>query len=178
MSRSEGSVPTLLLIPGHPGGRNKLSVNVVATSEVSVSLTLNKNIEMLFGAQKGPENQNWAKNVQDTGLRGVLEDMQEVADVEVTGGRSIITLIANVKKSSSVMATVFRVLSALGVQVEMLSQGASKVNISIVIPGDKEKEVVKALHSCFFEDECLVDMGSPLVDEACAAEYPQLVVTA
>ena len=44
--------------------RHKLSVNVVATSEVSVSLTLNKNTEILFGAQKGTLNQEWAKRVQ------------------------------------------------------------------------------------------------------------------
>ena len=38
----------------------------------------------------------------------------------------------------------------------MLSQGASKVNISFVVPGDKEKEVIQALHACFFEDYCIV----------------------
>jgi len=89
----------------------------------------------------------------------VLDDLSDVADIEVTGGRSIVTLIANVKQSSHLIATVFEVLSTLNVQVEMLSQGASKVNISIVIPGEREKEVVRALHSCFFEEDeaCMVD---------------------
>jgi len=57
------------------------------------------------------------------------------------------------------MAVVFQVMSALDVQVEMLSQGASKVNISLVVPGEREKEVIQALHACFFEDACLVPMG-------------------
>ena len=61
----------------------------------------------------------------------------------------------------STVAAVLQVLSALGVQVEMLSQGASKVNISLVVPGEREKEVIQALHSCFFEDCCLVPMNSP-----------------
>ena len=54
-------------------------------------------------------------------------------------------------------------------QVEMLSQGASKVNISLVVPGEREKEVIQALHACFFEDMCMVPMRSPyeeLVEQA------------
>ena len=44
--------------------------------------------------------------------------------------RSIISLIANVKRSSDVMASVFEILSQEKIQVEMLSQGASKVRTS------------------------------------------------
>jgi len=46
----------------------------------------------------------------------------------------------------------------------MISQGASKVNISFIIPGKREKEVIQALHSCFFEDECIVPVRSPFED--------------
>ena len=60
--------------------------------------------------------------------------------------------------ASNVLAVVFQVLSSLGVQVEMLSQGASKVKISLVVPGEREQEVIQALHACFFEDSCLVPM--------------------
>jgi len=141
--------------------RNKLSVDVVATSEVSVSLTLNKNLEMLYGAQKTPSNQEWAMGVQDAGLRGVIEDLSEISDIAIKPSKSIVTLIANVEESSNVLAVVFQVLTALGVQVDMISQGASKVNISLVVPGDKEKAVIKALHSCFFEDCCIVPIQNP-----------------
>ncbi len=147
--------------------RHKLSVDVVATSEVSVSLTLNRNVEILAKVQAGPVNTEWAQHVQDDGLRGVIEDLSTLSTIEVKGGRSIITLIANVAQSSNVMAVVFQVMSALGVQVEMLSQGASKVNISIVVPGERETEVIQALHACFFEDQCLVPMGD------CAAAYEE-----
>ena len=138
--------------------RHKLSVDVVATSEVSVSLTLNKPIEILSKVQEGPINQQWAANVQDNGLRSVIEDLDSCSTIDIKPGRSIITLIANVKESSSVMATVFEVLNEMGVQVEMISQGASKVNISLVIPGEHEKAVIKALHACFFEDACMVPL--------------------
>ena len=56
-------------------------------------------------------------------------------------------------------------MSALGVQVEMISQGASKVNISLVVPGERETEVIQALHSCFFEGVCLVPMKSPYEEQ-------------
>ena len=129
--------------------RNKLSVNVLSK------------------VQSGPLNMKWAEtqDIEDVGLRSVIEDLSDVSDITVTPDRAIITLIANVEQSSAVMATVFGVLKELGVQVELLSQGASKVNISFIIPGDKEKDVVKALHACFFADTCLVPMEEC---EACA----------
>jgi len=49
------------------------------------------------------------------------------SQVCVQDERSIISLIANVKRSSDVMASVFEILSKEKIQVEMLSQGASKV---------------------------------------------------
>jgi aspartate kinase len=135
--------------------RRKLSVDVVATSEVSVSLTLNRRID-IKRKKEGP------LDVEDESLRGVIGDLCDVAEVDVKGGRSIVTLIANLAESSNVMAVVFQVMSALGVQVEMISQGASKVNISLVVPLEREVEVVRALHQCFFEDrQCIV----PLADE-------------
>ena len=148
--------------------RHKLSVDVVATSEVSVSLTLNKNVEILTKVQEGPLNTLWARRVEDEGLRAVLEELEEVSDIDIKPGRSIITLIADVRESSNVMAVVFQVMSALGVQVEMMSQGASKVNISLVVPGEREIEVVQALHACFFEGTCLVPLNSPY-EELCSA---------
>ena len=55
-------------------------------------------------------------------------------------------------KSASVVAVVCAVMAKLGIPVEMMSQGASKVNISIVVPGERAKEAVQELHSsCFFE---------------------------
>ena len=148
--------------------RHRLSVDVVATSEVSVSLTLNKNVDILSKVQMQEANVEWALGVEDEALRGVLQDLSPVANIDIKADRSIVTLIANVEKSSNVLAVVFQVLTELGVQVEMLSQGASKVNISLVVPGDREKEVIKALHSCFFEDECMVYFDKEDCDVAIA----------
>jgi len=39
----------------------------------------------------------------------------------------------------------------LGVPVQMVSQGASKVNISFIVNDEEVPEVVNALHADFFE---------------------------
>mmetsp|Transcript_24122 Transcript_24122/g.55805 ORF Transcript_24122/g.55805 Transcript_24122/m.55805 type:complete len:303 (-) Transcript_24122:289-1197(-) len=143
---------------------HRLSVDVIASSEVSVSLTLNK---------KGAADESGHE------VAALVKDLANVADVRVTSGHSIVTLIADVKRSSSVMAIVFSVMARLGIQVEMMSQGASKVNISLIIPEAREKEAVTALHRCFFEDmvceipitsvEEVLKMGMPTATVAAAA---------
>ena len=73
--------------------------------------------------------------------------------------RSIVALIADVAQSSDVLARVFLVLAREGIQVDMLSQGASKVNISLIVKDEDLSRCLTALHFHFFEcegDECAV----------------------
>ena len=112
----------------------KLSVDVVASSEVSVSLTLD------------------SKQPKDT-IPLLTSKLQNFADVTIVQDRAIVSLICNIDRASEVMAKAFRVIEKLGITVEMLSQGASKVNISVVV-GMKDKDtLIKKLHACFFEGE-------------------------
>jgi aspartate kinase len=46
---------------------------------------------------------------------------------------------------------VFRVLGREGVNVKMMSQGASKTNISLIVADEEGKHAVRALHREFFE---------------------------
>lgn len=46
---------------------------------------------------------------------------------------------------------VFRVLKREEINVKMMSQGASKTNISLIIQNDQSKKAVQALHEEFFE---------------------------
>ncbi|MFN9983605.1 MAG: ACT domain-containing protein, partial [bacterium] len=50
--------------------------------------------------------------------------------------------------------TVFCVFANLGIKDEMLSQGASKVNISFVLMEEQLVDEVVNLHKCFFEGVC------------------------
>ena len=118
--------------------KHKLSVDVLASSEVSVSLTLDRK--------------------QDTSeVNALIEDLSDCSNVVRKDNYSILTLIADTKKSSEVLATVFRVFSSQNIQVEMMSQGASKVNISFIIKSDRLEQAISQLHSCFFEGYCVVD---------------------
>ena len=111
----------------------EVSVDVIASSEVSLSLTLDKK----------------QREKYDTGK--LLDKLNKFADTTVFEDRAIVTLISNLDRSSEVMAIAFRVMEKLGIVVEMFSQGASKVNISFVIQMSDREKVIKALHACFFE---------------------------
>ncbi|MFP3043132.1 aspartate kinase [Treponema primitia] len=108
---------------------HKLSVDMVATSEVSVSLTLDA--------------------ANDLGK--LKQDLSKISSVEIKTGKAIVTIIGDVRRSSEILQRAFGVCVLLGIQVQMVSQGASKVNISFIVDDIQAGEVVTALHSCFFE---------------------------
>jgi len=110
--------------------RHNISVDMVATSEVSVSLTLDTDFE----------------------LAEAKKELSKVASVEIKTGKAIVSIIGNVKRSSEILARAFRICQLIGITVQMVSQGASKVNISFIVNDTEAAEVVKALHLDFFEE--------------------------
>ena len=105
-----------------------ISIDVIATSEVSVSLTVNTK--------------------QD--LSGLVKDLEEVSEVKVKEGKSIVTIICDAAHSSAILASGFDALEEEGINVQMISQGASKVNISMIVDDDEADKTVKILHSAYF----------------------------
>ena len=108
-----------------------ISVDVVATSEVSVSLTVNTK-----------------KN-----LDGLIQDIGRVAGVNTTSGKAIVTIICDVKRSSAILAAGFKALAAENINVQMISQGASKVNFSMICDEVDVNRVVQVLHTALFGDK-------------------------
>ncbi|KAE8023776.1 hypothetical protein FH972_009439 [Carpinus fangiana] len=115
-----------------------ISVDVVATSEVSISLTLDP-------------SKLWSRELIQRELDHVVEELEKIAVVNLLQHRSIISLIGNVQRSSLILEKVFRVLRTNGVNVQMISQGASKVNISLIVNDGEAEQCMKALHYSFFE---------------------------
>ena len=109
--------------------RHRISVDMVATSEVSVSLTIDA--------------------TQD--ISAVKKELSSIASVDIKTEKAIVTIVGNVKRSSEILARAFKTCQLIGVPVQMISQGASKVNISFIVNGEEAVEVVKALHLDFFE---------------------------
>ena len=109
--------------------KHGISVDMVATSEVSISVTMDA----------------------DYDLSSLEDDLSRIAHVEIKTGKAIVTIIADVRRSSEILARSFRTCELLGVPVQMISQGASKVNISFIVNDQEATEVVKALHADFFD---------------------------
>ncbi len=110
-----------------------LSIDVIATSEVSVSLTVNSKKD----------------------VSGLVEDLQKVADINVKRGKAIVTIICDVKRSSAILSSCFSALDKEHITVQMISQGASKVNISMLCEESEVNKVVMVLHEAFTADALL-----------------------
>lgn len=111
---------------------NSVSIDMIATSEVSVSLTLDR-------------------DQRSRDVQRCMRQLGGIADVTENKNTSILSLVSDASRSSEVMAEVFKVMKRSAIQVLMVSQGASKVNISLVVSEDQAGKAVRALHYHFFE---------------------------
>ncbi len=104
-------------------------VHTVATSEVSTSVTVD--------------------NVKNLGH--ILRELKAFATVSVSDKKAIVCVVGEHLKNSPGIAA--RVLNTItDINVNMISQGASEINISFVIDEDHVDEVVRRLHKEFFSD--------------------------
>jgi aspartate kinase len=106
--------------------RFETSVDMLATSEVSVSLTID--------------------NLRSLGA--IRAELEAFAEVSVEDNQAIICLVGeNIRNSPGVSARLF---TALDGRARMVSQGASQLNISIVVAGADLVRAVESLHREFF----------------------------
>jgi aspartate kinase len=109
--------------------RYQTSVDMIATSEVNVSLTVDQ-----------PEH-----------LSGIVKDLRDFSEVSVEENRAIICIVGdNIRYTPGVAARVFRALAQ--VNVRMISQGASALNLGFVVAGEDLRTAVSGLHAEFFSE--------------------------
>ncbi len=109
--------------------RYETSVDMIATSEVSVSLTVD----------------------QSERLAAILRDLREFSEVSVDEDQAIICIVGeNIRYTPGVAAGVFKALGKINVR--MVSQGASALNLGFVVAGQDLRAAVAALHAEFFSD--------------------------
>jgi aspartate kinase len=110
--------------------RNRTSVDVVATSEVSVSVTVD----------------------DDQHLEAVVAQLSAFGDVTVERGRGIVALVgAGLGESTETMA---RALTGLGdLRLHMVSLSATGINLTLIVDGDSVNEAMQRLHRTFFPPE-------------------------
>jgi len=102
-------------------------VDVVSTSEVSVSVTAETN----------------------EAIPALAADLAKLADVKYEGRKAIVCLVGeSLRDTPGIAAKVFGILE--DVKIRMISQGASEINLTFVIEEDAATEVVRRLHKEFF----------------------------
>ncbi|MGM0378440.1 MAG: aspartate kinase [Bacillota bacterium] len=102
----------------------KISVDMISTSEVSISLTLDNSHDLIE----------------------LKENLSKFAIVKIFENQSIISLIGNTQKSSTIFRDTFDVLEKENIDVKMISYGASNVNIGFIIDSKCLEKTVNYLH--------------------------------
>ncbi len=109
--------------------RHQTSVDVVTTSEVSVSMTLDNTDR----------------------LEGIKRDLSGIGEVTVELEKAIVCVVGdNLKVTAGVAARLFRAIESTN--VNMISQGASEINLTFVIDESEVFRVVRRLHDQFFAE--------------------------
>jgi aspartate kinase len=108
-------------------GRHRTPVDLIATSEVSISLTVD----------------------DPAHLGEVRDELAGLGDVEVLGGMAIVSVVGRgFVRRAGLAARIFHAIR--DVNVVMISFGASDVNVSFVVSEADAERAVRALHREFF----------------------------
>ena len=108
---------------------HRIPIDVVSTSEVSVSLTVDSN----------------------ESIPALAEDLSRLADVKYEGRKAIVCLVGeNLREVPGIAAHVFGQLT--DVKIRMISQGASEINLTFVVDEEQVPGIVQRLHKTFFAD--------------------------
>jgi len=109
--------------------RHRCAVDVVSTSEVSISLTVDSN----------------------EAIPQIAADLEQLAFVKYSGRKAIVCLVGeNIRETAGVAAQVFDAIR--DINVRMISQGASEINLTFVIDEADVPEAVRRLHARFFAE--------------------------
>ena len=109
--------------------RHAASVDIVAISEVSLSFTME--------TKRLPQ--------------ALLNDLEQIADVNCEKDQAIICLVGeDIHGKPGIAASVFNIVAEAGVNIRMISQGASEINISFVVSEADVPKAVRHLHEQFF----------------------------
>ncbi|MEJ2541546.1 MAG: aspartate kinase, partial [Gemmatimonadota bacterium] len=117
--------------------RNRLAVDLVATSHTSTAFTVDESEE----------------------LREVAQELEEVAEVEVRAGLATVTVVGNgLLREPGFDARVFGAVALT--PIHLVSQ-ASDVSLSLVVDGDEAEALVRRLHEELVGPPVVATQGAP-----------------
>ena len=109
--------------------RYAASVDLVAISEVNMSFTMD--------SKRLPT--------------ALISELERIADVTCEGQQAIICLVGeDIHGKPGIAASVFDAVAVAEVNIRMISQGASEINISFVVQESDVPKTVRQLHARFF----------------------------
>lgn len=112
--------------------KHTISADLVSTSEVSVSVVVD--------------------SVHD--VSSLVTDLKKLGNVDVENGKAIVCLVGeNIRGRVGIAASVFGAIAKGKVNIHMISQGASEINISLVVEEKDVPAAVKLLHDRFFPEK-------------------------
>ena len=106
-------------------GRHRIVVDLVTTSEVSISMTVD----------------------DTTNLAGAVDELETIGRVSIQHNRALVAVVGEgAGRRVGLAGHIFSLLGGVGIGLEMISQGASHVNLSCVIDDDHAPQAVRLLH--------------------------------
>jgi aspartate kinase len=107
--------------------KHHCAIDMVSTSEISVSVTVDSR----------------------EALPAICAELGKIADVKYEGNKALICLVGeDIRGISGISGQVFSSLSH--VNIRMISQGASEINMSFMINEEDVDEAIRSLHKKFF----------------------------
>ncbi|KAK6848884.1 Aspartokinase [Apiospora arundinis] len=112
---------------------HRISVDLISTSEVHVSMAIH--------AANSPHSQ----------LEAARKELEGCGDVSMLHDMAILSLVgAEMKNMIGISGRMFSTLGEHNVNIEMISQGASEINISCVIDAREATRAMNILHTNLF----------------------------
>ena len=110
--------------------KHRTAVDVVTTSEVSVSLSLD----------------------DTSALPAIVAELEKLGSVNVEEKRAILCIVGEgLRSTPGIAARIFSTIS--DINVSLISQGASRINLTFAVEEARAREAVIRLHREFFEKE-------------------------
>ncbi len=107
----------------------KISVDMITTSEVSIALTVD----------------------DDRNLEQAVEELKKFARVFMMNRRAIVCVVGEgMKKMRGMAGRIFSCLGREDINIEMISHGASEINVSFLVREQDVASAVRTLHRNFF----------------------------
>jgi aspartate kinase len=112
--------------------KHRIVIDMIATSEVSVSMTTGE--------------------ADPARLNAIRTELENIAKVDVQPNKTIVAVVGEgMKNIVGLAARAFRAVAEAKVNLQMISQGASEINITFLVNDADIPSTVRALHQEFFE---------------------------